>query len=76
MTKYHVVTMSTLLQPQEYDSKLVVSKLISIWYPLCRDYGDFLSIKSDTNIPIIRYVEHCKLRCCLGFQELIQLSVR
>ncbi|XP_065921024.1 BLOC-3 complex member HPS1-like isoform X2 [Dysidea avara] len=42
-------------KPQEYDTKQVVNRLISIWYPLCRDYGDFLSIKSDTNIPIISY---------------------
>ena len=51
----YCMTCNITPQVQEYDTKQVITKLITIWYPLCRDYGDFLAIKSDNNIPIIRY---------------------
>ncbi len=45
----------SLLQKKEYNEMTVVSKLVRHFSSFNKDYSDFLSLKGEVNIPMVRY---------------------
>ncbi len=43
------------LQKKEYNEVLVMSKLVRHFANFNKDYSDFLSLKGEVNIPMVRY---------------------
>ena len=57
------MSLLSISQQQEYDTNHVISTLLRKFSSLKRDYGEYLSLKGQLNIPMVRYPSPQQKKC-------------